>query len=64
MTELRVLVLKFLPLYHKVVSTTVATAKVDGSQRTGRFSGENAQGLMSFGRRTVAISRWWQYTLE
>jgi len=71
MTELRVFVPIFLPLYHlvaAVVATTVAAAAmvaaagVDGGQRTGRFSGGNARDRKNFGRRPVALSQWHEYS--
>jgi len=38
------------------VAATVAAARVDGSQSSGRFSGGNARDRMNFGRHPVALS--------
>jgi len=63
--ELRYFDSKFLPLYHNiVVAATVATARVDGGQRTVRFIGGNARNQTSFGRRRVALSQWPEYLIH
>jgi len=40
------------------VVVAAAVARVDGGQRSGRFSGGNAQDRTNFGRHPVAFLRW------
>lgn len=39
----------------------VAAACIDGSQRLGRFSGENEREQTSFGHRPEVLSQWSEY---